>query len=752
MKSGTIQGLLFTFIGTLVIFAMVKNNISEKISFSKSVSLRFLSNKTTEEITYEMCSNSSSDLVDFYQTTGPNYVFNPPSGNQIIDKILKDFINSSSSSPKIEEKQIKEYFSNSPGYIFILVLIILLIILWIPYTICVCCKCCKCIPKSCLNCPNIMIITTLIFCGLVLINCFIGYSENSSILNGIYGFGCTVLKIEQHLINGDDYKSEKPYWAGIKEIINKLESTKNEISSLGNKTKDIKSQISDIKSNFVSFRQNLTDEYNIRKDTKLRNPDPVGSDFTPDYLLKYGPKTKNGTALWLIDEELSQFKNYSIDTIDLVVDKIDLEQGMTKSIVDNIDTIKTQIDDNINNIDRQIGDQIRKYDDNLDLIDSYSRTAMNVLFSVNLILGIALGVSLVLLFCFKCGGFILCISWFFLYCLMIFSFLLGAIFGIIGSFIQDTSWGASNLIQNLNEVKIDEKIKDIAEICLNGNGSLAQSNLIDINFDTSIIDNIYNLEKNINEGINEIKKYNFKSIQTNEKIYDEIKFNPKNSVKELNSTLYNIKYYIDFSINSTYVSKDTPIYDDWEIREEDCKKKEDKKCIIITEWSLDDILSRYKGINSSNENISIIDNIEKYYKSINAFMESHYNLLNKIKDQNKVYNNSFISFSKEEVNVLNNIKDIITPLRETFNEIVGDGSIFEILNCQFLKRDFNKVIEQLYNSFGSTFKVTSTLLLMISGFEIVMTLLILIIMTSLGKKEEPKPSSKQINFISDEED
>ena len=71
---------------------------------------------------------------------------------------------------------------------------------------------------------------------------------------------------------------------------------------------------------------------------------------------------------------------------------------------------------------------------------------------------------------------------------------LGAIFGIIGSFIQDTSWGTSNLIKNLNEVKIDEKIKDIAEICLNGNGSLAQSNLIDINFDTSIIDNIYNLK------------------------------------------------------------------------------------------------------------------------------------------------------------------------------------------------------------------------------------------------------------------
>jgi len=78
---------------------------------------------------------------------------------------------------------------------------------------------------------------------------------------------------------------------------------------------------------------------------------------------------------------------------------------------------------------------------------------------------------------------------------------------------------------------------------------------------------------------NEIRKGNweeyYSTTESYEKIYDEIKFNPKNSVKELNSTLYNIKYYIDFSINSTYVSKDTPIYDDWEIREEDCKKKED---------------------------------------------------------------------------------------------------------------------------------------------------------------------------------
>ena len=73
---------------------------------------------------------------------------------------------------------------------------------------------------------------------------------------------------------------------------------------------------------------------------------------------------------------------------------------------------------------------------------------------------------------------------------------------------------------------------------------------------------------------------------------------------------------------------------------------------------------------------------------------------------------------------------------QTFEEIVGNGSIFEILNCQFLKRDVNKVLEQLYDGFGSSFKVTSNLLLMISVYELAMTLVILIVVTAVKKSEK----------------
>ena len=78
---------------------------------------------------------------------------------------------------------------------------------------------------------------------------------------------------------------------------------------------------------------------------------------------------------------------------------------------------------------------------------------------------------------------------------------------------------------------------------------------------------------------------------------------------------------------------------------------------------------------------------------------------------------------------------------------MGDGSIFEILNCQFLKRDINKVLEQFYDGFGSTFKVTSTLLIMISIYELAMTLVILILVTAV--KESKKVDSKDINYTKD---
>ena len=61
------------------------------------------------------------------------------------------------------------------------------------------------------------------------------------------------------------------------------------------------------------------------------------------------------------------------------------------------------------------------------------------------------------------------------------------------------------------------------------------------------------------------------------------------------------------------------------------------------------------------------------------------------------------------------------------------------MNCKFVKRDVNKVLEVLYDEFGGTFKTTSNLFLTISVSEVVLTIFVLIIMKSFKVKSTELP-------------
>ena len=517
MKAG-IYGIIFTFITTLVIFSLVKKNNIGEISFPKSFSFRFLSNRSTEEITEYMCSKSSLDLVDFYKKTGPDYELDISNGSNVMNEIVKAVITNSSGIENIGIDQVKEYFSNSTKYIILLIAFIIFTILWTPYCFCVCCRCCLCCPDCCLKCPKLFTFSGIVLCALVLVNCFIGYSENGSIVNGVYGLGCSFLKIEQHLIKGDEFTKDKPYWIGINPIISKLKETSYNISTLGTKTQNIQKQLNSINELFAIFSKNLTNEYTERSTSTLKNPIPDEADFLPEYYELYGPPTKEKTALYLINEEISKYHDYTFNGINAVISVINEATDKATSISTKINEITDSVDKSVKKVDTKIGEEIRKYDDLLDEIDSTSRSYMNILFTVNLILIIVIGVSLIfILFC-NCGKTLLCLSWVVLYALMLFSFLLGAIFGLIGSFVQDASACAIETMKDIKNIdKLSKDVKEIGDICLNGNGSLANSSLIPLDYDTEIVDNIYNLEVKIDEGITLIEDYDPVSIKENEK-------------------------------------------------------------------------------------------------------------------------------------------------------------------------------------------------------------------------------------------
>ena len=96
--------------------------------------------------------------------------------------------------------------------------------------------------------------------------------------------------------------------------------------------------------------------------------------------------------------------------------------------------------------------------------------------------------------------------------------------------------------------------------------------------------------------------------------------------------------------------------------------------------------------------------------------------------------------------MLSTLLNIVKPFRESFRDIVGDGNILEILNCSFWRRDFNKLLEVLYEEFGNTLIKLSDLFFTICVFENILTFLIIIFVASLQKKNDRYQKRDELYF------
>ena len=761
MKS-SLKGLILAFIATLTIYSLVRSNISKKIP----ISLRFLVGKSSNNLINGMCSRAS-DLDVFYRTTGPDYYFKPKSENGLLTAFIKNYI-SDKSDQKIGAKDIENYFKDQAVYIFITILIIILMFCHFPYCICMICNCFPCIPKSCVKSPKHLVIGCIALCVPVLICCFVGYTKNGKIVKGIYGIGCSFLKVGQHLIEGDEYNSKIPYWTGLRNIAGKLQEIINNITSLPEKTEIIKNQLqNDINPLFVNFSSDLNDEYNTRIKETVSNPDPNNStEISPLYLKIYGPPDQEFTPLNFIGEEITLFNNYSFKAINSILNTLNVASDYKDHVKEKIDQLKDILDTNINDIFNSIDQKVAASDLLFDQIDSFSISSLTFLFSLDIIIIVAVLISLLCLLVQKKGLGCLCCSWCLLYSLMISALFMSVFFGLLGSFAQDASIGINHLINNLDEIDdMNDKVKDFAQICIKGNGSLVQSKIIPSGFNLSIIDNVYGLENVIDEGIDLIKDYNLISITKNEKLYDNI-LTSKYNISEIIIPLKDAQKYTDSSLgDNSYVKENSKFMDKWEINKNECGEysyspvttilnnlfEEDSKlCLVITEWSREQIKNRYKSIEAKSEETNILEEILNYYDSIMGFLLSNKEIISKIKDKNEDFNKTFHNIKLAEIKVLSNTKDIITPFREGIKGIVGDESIFEILNCKFLRRDVNKIMEIIYDAFGGTFKSISTIYYIMAIFELIITIFIMLIMKAYSIQKPITDTNQYIEMINNE--
>lgn len=771
MKSKFIGSLLLAFIATLSIYSLSKIDINDKINTTLVKYFRRLSEEEMREQINSYCGKASGDLIDKYSNTAPDkFKYDVPGGNEI----AKEFVKSNFTLVGADSftSSFFKYSTKYKGYFTLLLLFIVLFILWIPCCCCVCCRChctccCCCLPDICGKFTRMFVYASLFLMAIVLILSIVGLSRNTGIFEGVYGIGCSILKIEDHFARGDEYKQQKNYWIGVDELKKKLNTVDEAIGILRESAKNLTERLNSIDPSILE--KNLTEDYENRTTMLIPSPLPdTDEGFQPEYLTKYGPITDNSTYLYEVNQEYSTIVNSSKKQINTTLSIITLADGVLETFNDVIPKVNDFLTTVLDGMEDGLTTFFKNFGNYLTEGDSWLRSAMNTLFSINLVLSIAVTVALVLIFFFDKGRCLLGLAWFFIFLFMLFSLLFGSLFGLVSNLFCDAGYGLNYFVKNiggLNVGNLDDDVKGTINVCFNGDGSMDSSGLVPIDEieNPNMINTIVALQDNITEDQSIIVSYQLLSANKTINTLTNFKNNLTSISPNLSLAFDEIRNYIDSSVSESLV-KTANIYDVWVDNQENCPSEynyippnknllrnlvdQEKSCLVIFDWEENEIQDRYNGFKTDDEE-DIIDTVLKYYKKIREHIDGNYRMIEEIISLMEQTNVEINKILTEEMQISKGTFDAIKPLIDAVKgTIEGNKSIFSsLLSCGFLRRDINFLIYQLCEGLGASLKSTSNTFIVIGMFELFVNLMTLIIMSTSAKKKEDKIKSSSIEDL-----
>ena len=339
---------------------------------------------------------------------------------------------------------IKPYIKRLGIFITFIVLDIILIFLWISYCGCCCCSCClfgRKHPSKLLYFISFIVSAS---CNLlVIIFSIVILSSINPLFERINGFGCSTIRLVNHVIDGlsPSYPYHADEWTGIDGIIQKLNDSEIEKNDMYEEKENITPGVSD----------KCSKEIGADKDEKNIN-----------------------------------------DLFDSSFNDIDFDNSIS-----DLQDIKKDLKEADDDIRDNVYDTIHIY------VNKYGKRAMSAFFSLPLVFGV-LGLATLCIYFFFRFGFlriIYIVIWNISLLLMILIILFSAIFGIVSYLLTDgitvTQYTLSpKNLYNEDPLAFDpgkDTVKDIIDICANGNGSFVHV----IKENDLLSENIKNFNTNI---------------------------------------------------------------------------------------------------------------------------------------------------------------------------------------------------------------------------------------------------------------
>ena len=332
---GCILGCLLTFNSNYINEqkATMKLNKEKSELFDRIISKRRLQEiqEGDEDVIYltsEVCSHSSDDLKEYYQSGDLTKIDLEPGLIECKDKdnkyvkaligVLEGFIKDEDSSenpntipnnndnnsgnddgnPEDRERlrllsldeegkeNIKIYVDRILPMAVFLGIGILCIIGWLVCCFASCCDCCCCCCFKKEGCKIPCFIFTYIFYALVITVCIYGLTQTNKIFTGIANTECSFMKFFDDILDGEE-KEETPKWIGINGVSNMLNSLYDTIEDMENSdlNANLESKIRDIDEERSNFMPELKSTYkNYYTD---RNDGIDGVDPNVGYYVEY---------------------------------------------------------------------------------------------------------------------------------------------------------------------------------------------------------------------------------------------------------------------------------------------------------------------------------------------------------------------------------------------------------------------------------------------------------------------------------
>ena len=372
---GCILGCLLTFNSNYINEqkATMKLNKEKSELFDRIISKRRLQEiqEGDEDVIYltsEVCSHSSDDLKEYYQSGDLTKIDLEPGLIECKDKdnkyvkaligVLEGFIKDEDSSenpntipnnndnnsgnddnggnddganPEDRERlrllsldeegkeNIKIYVDRILPMAVFLGIGILCIIGWLVCCFASCCNCCCCCCFKKEGCKIPCFIFTYIFYALVITVCIYGLTQTNKIFTGIANTECSFMKFFDDILDGEE-KEETPKWIGINGVSNMLNSLYDTVEDMENSdlNANLESKIRDIdeeRSNFMPELKSIYKNYYTDRNDGIDGVDPnVGYyvEYNNDAYIKESDSTTinyNGKYMLDIFNLLGRYDN-----------------------------------------------------------------------------------------------------------------------------------------------------------------------------------------------------------------------------------------------------------------------------------------------------------------------------------------------------------------------------------------------------------------------------------------------------------